>query len=314
MPSGEPWRLLLERTSPDYAIDFKTTAAASPSLPATLPRPPVAPKFDRHFLSSKSLPAGAFMTASNSLKAALHRGTPQIGIWLSLNSFAATELAAGAGFDCVLVDMEHSVISEGEAIGHLRAARSTAAVEALVRIPWNDAVMIKRMLDAGARSLLVPYVQNVDEARRAAAATRYPPIGMRGFAGSHRGNDYGRRKDYAHTLDEEIFLAVQVESPEAVGNVAAIAAVEGVDCVFVGPNDLAANMGMLGQANAPEVRAAILSVVAPIKAAGKAAGMLDFNPESGRQWIEAGFDFVAVGSDTSLLSAALAGLRKVHRR
>src|SRR5262249_15207325 len=152
------------------------------------------------------------------------------------------------GFDWVLVDLEHTAMSESDAVTHLRAARSGGGAEPLVRIPWNDAVVIKRLLDSGARSLLVPYVQNVEEARRAVAATRYPPAGIRGFSGMHRGNDYARDKSYPQTATDSIFLAVQVESPEAVANAGAIAAIDGIDCVFVGPNDLAANMGLLGQA------------------------------------------------------------------
>jgi 4-hydroxy-2-oxoheptanedioate aldolase len=174
-------------------------------------------------------------------------------------------------------------------------------------------VVIKRLLDAGARSLLVPYVQNAEEARRAVAATRYPPAGVRGYSGLHRGNEYGRNRQYPETAADDIFLAVQVESPEAAANAGAIAAVEGVDCVFVGPNDLAANMGHIGRTTDPEVKAAIASVVAPVRAAGKLAGMLAFDVEGARDWLEAGFGFVAIGSDLSLLAAGIEGLLKAHR-
>jgi 4-hydroxy-2-oxoheptanedioate aldolase len=254
------------------------------------------------------------MATPNPLKAALRRGEPQLGLWLSLGSPMAAELAAGAGFDWVLVDMEHTVLSEGEALAHLRAARSGGPAEPLVRVPWNDAVAIKRLLDAGARSLLVPYVQDAEEAARAVAATRYPPAGRRGFSGMHRGNDFARDKGYAQHAHEDIFLAVQVESPEAVANAGAIAAVDGIDCVFVGPNDLAANMGRIGRAASPEVRALIGSVVAPVRAAGKTPGMLEFNVEQARRWLAEGFGFVAVGSDMSLLSAGIGGLLAAHGR
>ena len=200
------------------------------------------------------------------------------------------------------------------ALAHHRAARSGGPAETLVRIPWNEPVVVKRLLDSGIRSLLVPYVQNVEEARRAVAATRYPPAGIRGFAGMHRGNSYARDKTYPQSAADEIFLAVQVESPEAVENAGAIAAVEGIDCVFVGPNDLAANMGLLGQPRHPDVLAAIASIVEPVKAAGKTAGMLDYNIENSRAWLEAGFDFVAVGSDTALLAAGAANLVKAYRQ
>jgi 4-hydroxy-2-oxoheptanedioate aldolase len=253
------------------------------------------------------------MPARNPLKAATGRRDRLLGLWLSLGSLTATELAAGAGFDWLLIDMEHSTMSEAEALAHLRAARSGGPTEALIRVPWNDAVVMKRLLDSGARSFLVPYVQTVEEARRAVAATRYPPAGIRGFSGMHRGNDYARDKTYPETAAADIFLAVQVESPQAVAAAGAIAAVDGVDCVFVGPNDLAANMGLLGQLQDPRVKAAIGSVAGPVRAAGKLAGMLDFNVEGARGWFAAGFDFVAVGSDITLLSAGIGGLLAAHR-
>jgi 4-hydroxy-2-oxoheptanedioate aldolase len=253
------------------------------------------------------------MALQNPLKAALRRGERQLGLWLTLSSPLATELAAGAGFDWLLIDMEHSVLSEAQVLDHLRAARVGGAAEPVVRIPWNEPVVVKRLLDSGIRSFLVPYVQNADEARRAVAATRYPPAGIRGFSGMHRGNAFARNKNYPQEAADEIFVAVQVESPEAVANAGAIAAVEGIDCVFVGPNDLAANMGHVGNAQLPEVKAKILSVAAPVTAAGKAAGMLDFNIEGARSWLEAGFGFVAVGSDMSLLASGIARLLEAYR-
>lgn len=253
------------------------------------------------------------MPTPNALKAALRRGETQLGLWLSLNSPLATEMAAGAGFDWLLVDMEHSVISEGEAITHLRAARAGGPAEALVRVPWNEPVVIKRLLDSGARSLLVPYVQNAEEARRAVAATRYPPAGIRGFSGMHRGNDFARWKDYPREAAEDIFLAVQVESPEAVANAGEIAAVEGVDCVFVGPNDLAANMGLIGQVYSPPVQDMIGRVIEPVRAAGKAPGLLDFRPETARGWLGRGFAMLAIGSDLALLGSSMDNLVKAYR-
>ncbi|HTJ58987.1 MAG TPA: aldolase/citrate lyase family protein [Devosiaceae bacterium] len=252
------------------------------------------------------------MPSPNPLKTALARNERQLGLWLSLASATATELAARAGFDWVLIDMEHTTLGESEALAHLRAARGGTA-ETVVRVPWNDAVIIKRMLDAGARSIIVPQVQNAEEARRAVAATRYPPDGIRGFSGITRANDYGRTKDYPTTAANEIFLTVQVESPEAVRNAAEIAAVEGVDGVFVGPNDLAANMGLVGQAGHPSVREAIASVIAPVRAAGKAPGVLDFNIASSKSWFDMGFSWIAVGSDLSLLRAGVDALLASYR-
>lgn len=252
------------------------------------------------------------MATPNSFKAALKRGDRQVGLWLALTSSTAAEMGARAGFDWVLVDMEHSTNSESDTLGHLRATVGGTA-EALVRVPWNDAVVIKRMLDAGARSLLVPYVQSVEEAKRAVAATRYPPHGIRGYSGMSRANDYARDKTYATNAHAEIFLAVQVESPEAAKLAGEIAAIEGIDGVFVGPNDLAANMGFVGQPAHPEVREVVASVVGPVKAAGKAPGVLDFNVENAKSWFDKGFTWVAVGSDISLLNAGLNNLAAAFR-
>ena len=187
------------------------------------------------------------MPLENPLKTALGRGEKQLGLWLTLGSPLAAELAAGAGFDWVLIDMEHSVLNEAQVLDHVRAAHVGGRAEPIVRIPWNEPIVFKRLLDSGVRSFLVPYVQNAEEARRAVAATRYPPDGVRGFPGMHRGNAFGRNKNYPQEAAAEIFLAVQVESPQAADNAGAIAAVDGVDCVFVGPNDLAANMGFVGR-------------------------------------------------------------------
>jgi 4-hydroxy-2-oxoheptanedioate aldolase len=252
------------------------------------------------------------MATPNTLKAALKRGERQLGVWISLGSQTATELVARIGFDWLLIDMEHSTAEVGDVVGHLRAAFGGSA-EPMVRVPWNDAVVLKRVLDIGARSLLVPYVQNVEEARRAVAATRYPPAGVRGFSGMTRANDYSANTSYATAAADEIFLAVQLESPEAIANAAEIAAIEGIDGLFIGPNDLAANMGLVGQPYAEPVRAAIRGVLADIKAAGKAAGVLDFKPDSAAEWFAHGYDFVAVGSDISLLNAGARALLKSFR-
>ena len=254
------------------------------------------------------------MPLENPLKTALGRGEKQLGLWLTLGSPLAAELAAGAGFDWVLIDMEHSVLNEAQVLDHVRAARVGGRAEPIVRIPWNEPIVFKRLLDSGVRSFLVPYVQNAEEARRAVAATRYPPDGVRGFSGMHRGNAFGRNKNYPQEAAAEIFLAVQVESPQAADNAGAIAAVDGVDCVFVGPNDLAANMGFVGRTQLPEVRDMIQSVVAPVRAAGKTPGMLDFNVENARGWLESGFGFVAVGSDLSLLASGVDRLLDGHGR
>jgi 4-hydroxy-2-oxoheptanedioate aldolase len=176
---------------------------------------------------------------TNSFKRALAAGKPQIGLWLSMTSPVATEVVAGAGFDWVLVDMEHSANELVDVVAHLRAAVGGSA-EPVVRVPWNEPVLVKRLLDAGARSLLFPFVQSADEARRAVAATRYPPKGIRGVAGTTRANRYGRVKDYARRVEGELCVLVQVETQQALGEIEAIAAIDGIDGLFIGPADLSA--------------------------------------------------------------------------
>jgi 4-hydroxy-2-oxoheptanedioate aldolase len=237
----------------------------------------------------------------NRFKHALAAGTRQLGLWLSLASPAATEIAAGAGFDWLLLDMEHSPNELPDIAHHLRAAEGGTA-EPVVRVPWNDPVMVKRLLDIGARSLLFPFVQSVEEARRAVAATRYPPDGIRGYAGATRANRYGRVKDYAQRAAEELCVLVQCETRKAVADISGIAALPGIDGIFIGPSDLAADMGHLGDTQHPEVQAAILEAGRRIKAAAKAPGFLSLREDETRRVLDAGFLFVAIGTDVSLLA------------
>ncbi len=237
----------------------------------------------------------------NPFKLALRDGRRQTGLWMTTGAPAVTEIAAGAGFDWLLIDMEHSPNDLLTVVDHLRAAMGGTA-EPVVRVPWNEPVAVKHLLDQGARSLMFPFVQTPEEARRAVAATRYPPHGIRGFAGTSRATRFGRRTDYPARAAEEICVVVQVETAEAIGQAAAIAAVDGVDGVFIGPNDLAANMGHLGEVGAPPVRAAIEQARTAIGSAGKAAGLLDFNEGSARARYDQGFAFIAVSGDGFLLA------------
>src|SRR3989442_3427151 len=164
----------------------------------------------------------------NSFKQALQRGRTQLGLWCSLCSNLAAEIVAGSGFDWLLLDMEHAPNELPLVINQLQAI-SASAVAPVIRPAWNDIVLIKRILDAGGQNLLVPYVQTVEEARMAVAATRYPPHGVRGVAVTHRANQFGRVKDYFHRSNEEICLLLQIETGTALNNLDAIAAVEGVD-------------------------------------------------------------------------------------
>jgi 4-hydroxy-2-oxoheptanedioate aldolase len=237
----------------------------------------------------------------NLFKRGLADGKRQPGLWLTLESTSATEIVAGAGYSWLLLDMEHTPVDASQVVEHLRAARGGTA-EVVVRIPWNEPIMMKRLLDAGVRSFMVPFVQSAEEARAAVAATRYPPHGIRGVSGNMRGNNYARIKDYAERYHEEQCIIVQIESPAAAAAIPEIGKIEGVDGIFVGPNDFAANMGLFGKSGAPEVRAEIDKMVVAIKATGKAPGILNFIPGEARELFTQGYSYIAVGSDTAILA------------
>src|SRR5215204_3529402 len=192
----------------------------------------------------------------NKFKKGLRDGRQLVGLWSSLSSAAATEILADTGFDWILIDTEHAPNETPMVADQLRAA-SMGRASPVVRPAWNDAVILKRLLDVGVQTLLVPFIQNAAEAARAVAATRYPPRGMRGVASVHRANRYGRVPDYFARADDEMCVLVQLETGPAVEALEEIAAVEGVDGVFIGPSDLAASLGYLGNNAHPEVRETI---------------------------------------------------------
>ena len=237
----------------------------------------------------------------NAFKRALARGEPQIGLWSSLSSNYTVEVIAGAGFDWILLDSEHSPADIENLLSQLQAAAAYRS-HPVVRVPWNDMVTIKRVLDIGAQSLLVPYVQNADEARNAVAHTRYPPTGVRGVAGTTRATRFGRIKDYAKRAHEEICVLVQVETQGALANIEAICAVDGVDGVFIGPADLHASLGHTGEIANPKVKPLIDDAIRRIRKAGSAPGILTPNEADARQWLECGALFVAVGADVGILA------------
>lgn len=236
----------------------------------------------------------------NALKAALAEGRAQIGLWVSIPGSDNAEALAGCGYDWLLIDTEHSTVSL-DTVKSMLQAIAPYPVSAVVRPGWNDAVEIKRILDAGAQSILVPYVQNAEEAARAVAAVRYPPNGMRGVAGITRATRYGLVEGYTARADSEICLLVQVETAEALEHIEAIAAVDGVDGIFIGPADLATSMGHPGNPSAPGVRAAILDAIARIRKAGKPAGILSLDPALLRDAVQAGSVFTAVDVDQAIL-------------
>jgi 4-hydroxy-2-oxoheptanedioate aldolase len=244
---------------------------------------------------------GSLEIPTNHLKRALLEGRPQIGLWCALSSYITTEVLAGSGFDWMCLDTEHSPVELTMVHSQLQAMTGGTAA-AVVRPAWNDAVLFKRLLDIGVQNFVVPWIQNPAEAARAVAATRYPPEGTRGVAVTIRANRYGRVKDYFKRVHDELCVIVQLETREALGNLEAIAAVKGVDGLFIGPSDLAADMGHLGNSAHPEVRAAIDDAILRIRRAGRFAGILAPVEADARHWLEIGCQFVAVGSDTGILA------------
>lgn len=236
----------------------------------------------------------------NALKAAIAEGRRQIGFWLSLGSPTVAELVAGAGYDWVLIDTEHAPNEVPDVIDQLRALEGGAAT-AVVRPAWNDPVLIKRLLDAGAPTLLVPFVRNAEEAARAVAATRYPPHGIRGVATITRASRYGRVNDYARMAADELCVIVQLETRASLTELEAIAAVPGLDALFIGPSDLAADMGHLGEPGHPAVQAAIADAVARCARTGKPIGTFAPLEADARRYLEMGVTFAAVGNDAVVL-------------
>ena len=237
----------------------------------------------------------------NEFKRSLAAGRQQIGLWVSLASAYSAELVAGSGFDWLLIDTEHSPNEVDTTMAQLQAV-AASPVSAVVRPAWNDKVLVKRHLDIGAQTLLIPYVQSEEEARAAVEAVRFPPGGVRGVAGMTRATRFGRVDDYAKRAGRELCLLVQVETRAGLDALEAIARCEGVDGVFIGPADLAAGLGHLGEIPHPEVQSAIRDGIARIRACGKGAGILATDEASARRYIEWGTTFTAVGMDAMILA------------
>jgi 4-hydroxy-2-oxoheptanedioate aldolase len=237
----------------------------------------------------------------NNFKRAIAAGRQQTGLWVSLASAYSAEVVAGSGFDWLVVDTEHSPNEVDTTLAQLQAI-AAYPVAPVVRPAWNDTVLIKRHLDIGAQSLLIPYVQNEDEAAAAVAAMRFPTRGVRGVAGMTRASKFGRVRDYAKRAHEELCLLVQIETPGGLENLERIARVDGVDGVFIGPADLAAGLGHLGDQGHTGVQAAIKDAIGRIKACGKPAGILATDEASTRRYIEWGTVFTAVGLDVMILA------------
>jgi 4-hydroxy-2-oxoheptanedioate aldolase len=242
----------------------------------------------------------------NRLKRLLAERRPALGHWLSLNSLAGTEMAAGAGWDWLLLDMEHVATDIETAERHLLAARHGGDAELVVRIPSLDEVIVKRLMDAGVRSFMFPFAQTVEDAQRAVAATRYPPKGVRGFSGATRANDWTKDKDYIATYEGEVCVVIQIETPESVAAIPAMGAVDGIDGMLIGMSDLAANLGVVGQRGHPTALAKFDEAGTAIMATGKAAGFQGFDLPTSKRLIEQGYTLAAVSGDIAVLRQGMA--------
>ena len=227
-----------------------------------------------------------------------------IGMWACSGSSLVTEVAAGSGLDWLLIDMEHSANTLESTLVQLQVVAGYP-ITPVVRVPSNDTVAIKQVLDLGAQNLIVPMVSSAEEARAAVAATRYPPKGVRGVGSAlARSARWNRVDGYLQDSARHTSLTVQIETAVGVEAAAEIAAVDGVDAVFVGPSDLSASMGLLGQQTHPEVVAAVERVFVAAKDAGTPVGVNAFDPAAADAYLAAGADFVAVGADVAILARA----------
>ena len=241
-------------------------------------------------------------TYGNRFKRALAEGRTLFGAWLMSGTPATAEALGFMGFDFLVVDMEHTPLETHHMVDTLRAIAGTPA-SAVVRMPWNDMVMIKRALDGGAQSILMPFVQNEEEAKRAAAFTRYPPHGVRGVAGMHRGNRYGTVPDYFKSGHDELCVMVQIETMAALERLPAIAGVPGIDSIFIGPSDLAASMGHLGDIGHADVQNALRDAAQKCRELGKPCGIIGANPDLVAKYVNYGYSWIAIGSDMGFMTS-----------
>ncbi|WP_343641688.1 2-dehydro-3-deoxyglucarate aldolase [Roseateles sp.] len=256
--------------------------------------------------------AAPYSAFPNTLRARLIAGERLIGCWCSLASPISTEVLGLAGFDWLLLDGEHSPNDVASFVPQLMALKDSVSAP-VVRPSTNHAVEIKRLLDAGFSNLLIPFVESAEQARYAVQSTRYPPQGFRGVSVAQRNNRYGTVPGYFQGINEQIAVIVQIESPAGVAAVAEIAAVEGVDAVFIGPQDLAAGYGRIGDPAHPDVQAAMAAIFAACKAAGKSIGILAPVEADARRYLAQGATFVAVGSDLGVFRSATQGLRDRYK-
>lgn len=260
-------------------------------------------------MSTAPQPRPPYSPLPNAFRAAVLAQQRQIGLWCSLASPVTAEIIGLAGFDWLLLDTEHAPNDPLTLLPQLMALKDSASAP-VVRPPWNDPVLLKRLLDLGFYNFLIPFVESAEQARQAVSATRYPPLGTRGVSMTQRSNRYGTVPGYFEQINHNICVLVQIESRKGVDAAEEICAVEGVDGIFIGPNDLAAACGHLGNPNHPEVQAEIARIFAAAQRAGKAVGTLTPVEADARRYLEMGASFVAVGLDHVLLRQATQALRE----
>ena len=227
---------------------------------------------------------------------------PLAGMWLCSGSPLVAEIAAGSGLDWLLIDMEHSPVSLGSVLAQLQAI-AAYPITPMVRVPVGETVVIKQVLDQGAQNLLVPMVSTAEQARSMVEAVHYPPRGRRGVGSAlSRSARWNRVEGYLGDAAQHVALFVQIESAEAVENIEDILAVDGIDGIFVGPSDLSASMGLLGQQSHPDVAAAVRRCITAARSAGVPVGVNAFDPDMARGYVEAGADFLLVGADVLMLA------------
>ncbi len=241
--------------------------------------------------------------ARNPFTHAIAAGDKQVGLWISLSSPYVAEVTAPAGYDWALIDMEHSPNDYFSVLGQLQAF-AVSNTTAIVRPEWNDAVIVKRLLDLGVPGLLFPMIQTVEEAQKAVAATRYPPLGVRGVSGSSRATKFGRVTDYVASIEDETTVILQLETAAAVGRAVEIGTVDGVSGIFFGPADIAADMGLVGQPMHPDVWALIKPAAQALIAKGVPVGTLVMDTSFAAELLNEGFTFVACATDSGLLAKA----------
>lgn len=245
---------------------------------------------------------------TNMFKSRLKAGDIQIGLWVAMGDASVAELAAGCGFDWLVIDGEHGPNGLRDVLAQLRAVGEKS--HPVVRVRDDNRAVIKQMLDIGAQTLLVPMIDAAEQAREVVRSVSYPPQGVRGVgAALARASEYGGVSDYMQNANDEVCLLLQVENRAGIEALDDILKVEGVDGIFIGPADLAADMGYLGNPGAPEVQAVVVDALTRIRAAGRAAGILTSDRKLAASYAEMGVEFLAVGSDVGVMRAGLIALR-----